>query len=495
VRQCGAYWGGNGRNRLRRVLAGGALAGGATVAGLALCAPPASAGTLTVRISGLPSGVPARVTVRGPDDYIRRLRASRTLRYLKPGRYRTTAASVRLAEFRYSAVVDRPIVRLRRATSATVRVRYTFSAPSADAAGISAGGIHACALTTGGAEKCWGYNARWQLGAVTDSWRSSTPVSVTGLATGATAIEVGGLHSCALAGDAPLCWGANNLGELGDGTVDDTFEPTAPSGLDSGIARISAGGHHTCAVTTEGGALCWGLNVNGALGDGTDTARLTPVGVSGLSSGVRAISAGAYHTCAVTVESAAFCWGYNYYGQLGDGTQSDAWTAAPVDGLSSGVVSISAGDNHTCALMQGGGVRCWGARDYGQLGDGKISMFPRSTPVAVGHLPRVSSLSAGREHTCVVTNAGAARCWGRGDWGQLGDGHRENRPTPVEVDFLSSGVTAISAGGLHSCAVTVTGAALCWGSNTHGQLGNGFMSGDGATPWPYVVIGFGMNLT
>lgn len=493
VRRCVRGPAGGRRHSAARLLSIVLVAGG-VAAGAAVCAPLASGAALEIRISGLPEGRTANVTVRGPDGYIRRVRASRTLRDLHAGRYRTSAASVRFAEYRYSPTVDRPTVRLRRPGRATVRVRYTFSGPSGDAAAISAGGIHTCALTTAGAVKCWGYNARWQLGAVTDPpWRSSTPVAVTDLTTGIAAIDAGGVHSCALTTDgAPLCWGANSYGELGNDTGDDTFEPTPVTNLSSGVAHISAGGHHTCTVTPAGSAVCWGLNTNGQLGDGTETITSTAVGVSGLSSGVRAISAGGYHTCAVTTAGSALCWGSNFHGQLGDGTTDDRLTPVAVDGLSSGVVAISAGDRHTCARMSDGSVRCWGARDYGQLGNGQISLDAQTTPVSVDGFSRgVTSVSAGGDHTCAVTTAGAAKCWGRGDWGQLGDWHMQDRPRPVSVYFLSSGVTAVAADGLHSCAVMVTGAALCWGSNTQGQLGNGFASGGGATLTPYPVVGFG----
>lgn len=460
-------------------------------------APPAIGARLTVKISGLPDGRTARVTVSGPDGYIHRVRVSQTLRGLQAGRYRTTAGSVRLAEFRYSPVVAQPSIRLRAGSRATVRVRYTFSGPSSNAVAISAGGIHGCALRATGAVECWGYNARWQLGVdTTPKYRSPIPLPVTDLSSGVAAIDVGGLHSCAVTSSgAPLCWGGNFYGQLGDTTLDDTFEPTAPHGLTSGIAVISGGGWHTCAVTTAGAALCWGLNSDGSLGDGTNDPRLSPVGVSGLGSGVKTISAGDAHTCAVTTGGAAFCWGDNLFGQLGNGTQADSWTPVAVKGLSSGVVGISAGEKHTCALLSGGSVRCWGARDYGQVGDGHFSVERQTTPVTVGGLaPGVASLSAGREHTCAATKAGVAKCWGRGDWGQVGDGQKKDRSRPVTVDFLSSGVTAVAAGGLHSCAITVTGAALCWGSDEDGELGDGWMSAGGAVPWPYVVIGFGMKL-
>ena len=190
-------------------------------------------------------------------------------------------------------------------------------------------------------------------------------------------------HTCALLSTGAVkCWGYNPHGQTGDGTT--TTPRTTPvdvSGLSSGVTAISAFYYHTCALLSTGAVKCWGLNTFGQLGDNSQTTRLTPVDVSGLSSGVDAISAGVYHTCAVLSTGAVKCWGYNPYGQLGDNSQTNRLTPVAVSGLSSGVTAISAGYLHSCAFLSTGAVKCWGGNNFGQLGDN--SQTTRLTPVAV----------------------------------------------------------------------------------------------------------------
>ena len=219
------------------------------------------------------------------------------------------------------------------------------------------------------------------------------------------------------------------------------------------------------------------------LGDGTfGNSAAVPGDVVGLSAGVAAIDAGQAHTCALTAGGGVKCWGNNWHGQIGDGTgPTDAPIPTPADvvGLDSGVAAVTGGGRHNCALMTTGTVKCWGWNVLGQLGDGTTT--DRNTPVDVldiggQPLSGVVSISAGWSHTCVVTTGGGAKCWGLNHAGQLGDGTSgsgKQSVAPVDVVGLQSGVSAVTGGGYHTCALTRAGGVKCWGSNDGGLLGFG----------------------
>jgi len=357
------------------------------------------------------------------------------------------------------------------------------------ASAVSAGGSHTCALTSSGGVKCWGRNDSGQLGNGTTT-DSKIPVNVSGLDSGVMAISAGiRSNTCTITylGGAK-CWGPNNSGQLGNGTNIDSIFPVDVSGLSSGTDAIAVGGIHTCAITDLGGAKCWGYNGSGHLGNGTNTNSNVPVNVSGLSSGVISITTGDGHSCALIDSGGVKCWGNNEVGQLGNGSIS--WMSnipVNVSGLSSGVSAIDAGGAHTCVVTSLGAVKCWGWNKDGQLGNG--TKKNSNIPVLVSGLSSgVSAISAGSEHTCALLTSGGVKCWGNNDYGQLGNGTNSSSNLPVKVSGLSSGVSAISAGGFHTCALLTSGGVKCWGLNGTGQLGNGTRTDSNV---PVNVLGFG----
>jgi alpha-tubulin suppressor-like RCC1 family protein len=297
-------------------------------------------------------------------------------------------------------------------------------------------------------------------------------------------------HTCAItSGGALQCWGQNDYGQLGDGTTTHRLSPVTVSGLSSGVVAVGVGDFHTCAVTQGGALWCWGRNDSSQLGDGTWTGRLTPVPVSGLRGGVVGVAGGWGHTCAVTSAGAALCWGENWSGQLGDGTTDYKATPVPVMGLGSGVVAVAGGGFRSCALTSGGAALCWGANAHGEVGDGTTTN--RRTPVSVAGLDRgVVAIAAAVQHACAVTNFGTVLCWGWNEYGRLGDGTTTMRLAPVPVTGLSDAV-GVTVGSLsHSCALMSSGTVQCWGSN-------GGALADGTTTerlTPVAAIGLGSGL-
>jgi alpha-tubulin suppressor-like RCC1 family protein len=378
-------------------------------------------------------------------------------------------------------------------------------------AAISAGGGNTCALLPNGTVECWGYGGgEVGNGSMSDS---VTPVAVTGL-TGVTAISAGGGGTaCALLSNGTVdCWGSTSDGQLGNGTTSSSYStPVTVTGL-TGVTAISVGADSTCALLSNGTVDCWGNTSDGQLGNGTTTGPDTcpdgpcssiPVAVTGLT-GVTAISAGDDSTCALLSNGTVDCWGSNGYGQLGNGTTTGpdtcsggvdgnpcSTTPVEVSGLTR-VTAISAGAGYACALLSNGTVDCWGNTSTGQLGNGTstgpdtCSGNPCSTtPVKVSGLTGVTAVSAGASNTCALLSNGTADCWGDNFYGQLGIGTSTGpdscsgypcSTTPVVVTGLA-GVTAISAGSDHICAVLSSGPVDCWGYNQDGELGNGSESG------------------
>lgn len=357
----------------------------------------------------------------------------------------------------------------------------TATATSAQPAGLSAtqiaaGDQHACALDEEGRAWCWGYNRSGQLGDGTATDRD-TPAAVASQERFAS-IVAGRSFTCGLteAGQA-WCWGDNSRGQLGDGTSgagsadEDRSSPVAVDGGPS-FTSLVAGQLHVCGLTSAGEAYCWGAYGSGQLGNDASGDQTSP----GRSAEELIFSTlapgGDTHTCGLTEEGTAWCWGSNNAGQLGDDTTTNARQPEPREVIGGHRFrAMVLGSRHTCALDMDGAAWCWGANHVGQLGDGTTETRPE--PVQVTSDTRFESISAGDAHTCATTATGAAHCWGSNAFGQLGTTDRaEMSATPVTVDS-DVAFAALSAAEEFTCGLATDGTVLCWGSNRSGWLGNG----------------------
>jgi alpha-tubulin suppressor-like RCC1 family protein len=368
---------------------------------------------------------------------------------------------------------------------------------------------------------CWGYNDSGEVGNGTadggPGGSISTPTRVLDKVGGplknVAKVTAGGESTCALLKDGTLrCFGYNGAGQLGDGTTGDPVNhlrvhPVAVklgNGLLGNVRSVSEGTSHTCAALNDGSAWCWGSDQYAQLGDGTTGdpsthLRLSPVRVrtsSGFLADVVQISAGEYHTCAVTGDGAAWCWGQDTFGQVGDGTTGDPTShiralarrvVRPNQQLS-GVSQISAASSHTCARRTDGSVWCWGTNANGELGDGTTgdpTLHSRLKAVRarseLGPLANIVNVGVGLQHSCARDTDGHAWCWGYDASGQLGDGTTGDPTTHSNLHaFLVeraandlNGVRFATGGSLHSCALGPNGSVWCWGVNSDGELGRG----------------------
>ena len=363
-----------------------------------------------------------------------------------------------------------------------------------DATAIATIWEHSCALHEGGTVSCWGKNIRGQLGNGQSGDRvvSSVPVRVAGI-TDATAITAGFEHSCALhEGGTISCWGDNYNGQLGNGQSGEnamsSVIPVQVADITDATA-ISIGGGHSCALHRTGAISCWGDNWNGELGNGQSGENANssvPVRVADITDAT-AISAGFGHSCALHQDGRISCWGSNEYGQLGNGQSGEnADSSVPVRVADiTDATAVAAGHQHSCALHRTGAISCWGNNYYGQLGDGQSGEnADSSVPVQVTDITDATAVTRSGLHSCALHQDGTISCWGIRESGRLGDGKGGFEVSwPVEVIGITD-ATGITTGSSHSCALHQTGTISCWGANDYGQLGNGV--------WlPQPVIGFG----
>lgn len=293
-------------------------------------------------------------------------------------------------------------------------------------------------------------------------------------ASASASLTLGRFTTCAITNiGAVKCWGNNSVS--GSKNV-----PTQVPTLTSGAIALASTDSTNCVLLDTGGVKCWGYNGTGLLGDLTTTSSATPVSVYGLTSGVKAISGGAEHICALLTVGTLQCWGSNNAYQLGNPAIGQRVIGYPtvVPNLS-GVTAIAAGGYHTCALLDAGNLKCWGNNSQGQLGND--SVFDSQSPTdVIKYGVTFTSVTAGDWHTCAISTSNKAYCWGKNYNSQLGLAEDANygRRVPTMVTITTTNISAISAGDIHTCAVLTTGVVKCWGPNwIDGRLGDGSVTG------------------
>ena len=374
----------------------------------------------------------------------------------------------------------------------------TTAAGSPRKAIVLGGGYQStCVLGDDGVADCWGQDGSGQLGngqtgtqrsclagEVGDSNRLALPAAAVAVAMRGESDDGGGAHACALlATGAVSCWGENGFGQLGTGDTTPLSTPSPPLVFPDGFAtaKLVLGNYHTCAISGDDRIKCWGSNQLGQLGPGVTGDVHAPGDDLALRGrAVAALAAGDDHTCALLEDGAVKCWGRNDAGQLGTGDLvnrgdgpgqlGDALLAVS---LGAPAIAVAAGAAHTCAVTNDGAVRCWGAGDAGQLGTGNDASALAPPAPAIALPGPAISVAAAADASCALLASGDVACWGAGGRGQLGSGDLTGRAAPAGVVSLPAKATALAAGAHHVCALLASGRIACWGANDSGQLGLG----------------------
>ena len=377
---------------------------------------------------------------------------------------------------------------------------------------VSLGDALSCGILDNGELKCWGYDHRGALGdGGTTNTNTDAPSSTAiDLGTGRTAVAVsaGHYHVCAILDNGDLkCWGNDLDGQLGDGGSNTDTNAPSSNAIDLGPGRtaveVSAGSGVTCAILDNGDLKCWGDNWYGQVGNGGGRGDVTSPPSTAINLGTGrtavAVSAGADFVCALNDIGEVRCWGTDESGQLGYGasTTMSGYTNSPgaaidltgivSDGDSGVAVALATGERHSCAILDSGDLKCWGAGLHGQLGNGNSSTnvySPSAIAIDLGTGRTAVAVDAGGDVTCAILDNGDLKCWGEDYYGGLGNGGTNtNTNTPTSVD-LGTGRTAVavSVGWFHTCAILDNGDMKCWGRDNQGQLGDGGSNTDQGSP-------------
>jgi alpha-tubulin suppressor-like RCC1 family protein len=363
---------------------------------------------------------------------------------------------------------------------------------------LAAGARHACALLDTGEVKCWGDDSAYQCGGAASGQGGAAGQGGSGGAGGAlptkikltgtvTDLALGDAHSCAIVSGAAWCWGENRYGQVGWAVTQAQATPRQVNGVQDATG-IAAGRAHTCAWGKNRPVSCWGEYLHGQLGNGDDFDTATPHVLGALPGKQKGIALGGAHGCALDVNGAVECWGWNAVGQLGTGTGEDQGKPVPTSPAIKNATAITAGLLSTCASVPTG-LECWGYAPFGNT----VGFVP--TPIALGG-SAPAEIALGDEHACVRRVSGDVACAGRNDLGQSGV------PGMIEVSWFDApvlvGATAVAVGARHSCAIGPAGKVSCWGDNGYGQLGvatpsSSAMPQDVPLPAPAVALALGAN--
>ncbi len=358
---------------------------------------------------------------------------------------------------------------------------------TSDATSISIKNDHGCVVVDGSI-KCWGANYTYQIG-TGDTTDSNIPFAVPGTS-GARVVDTGFFHTCAVIGESAYCWGNNGTGAVGDGTSISRGAPTLVTGLSSGVTDIGAGYNFSCAVS-NGALKCWGDNWTGQLGNNSTTRSLVPVQVQGMSSGVTKVGISAYNACAIK-DGEVYCWGPNWYNQLAtDSSTSSSIVPLKINGLPANIDNIAVGYYYVCASTITE-TYCWGSNRSGQLGAGTITSYPNVEVAQLNPITGVLSMSAGTDTTCANLDGNILKCWGGNQTNQFGNASNNSIGVPAPTLGLGTTASSLSVGSRSSCAVLSDGTIKCWGAAYNGVLGN-YNDKDTSTPTSVAILNSGVT--
>jgi alpha-tubulin suppressor-like RCC1 family protein len=353
---------------------------------------------------------------------------------------------------------------------------------------VSAGGRHTCGIRTTGRLYCWGLDNLGQLGNGGSNANEDTPTEVAGGFTDWTTVTAtSGGYACGRRATGRLyCWGGDTSGQLGDGgTNTEQDVPTEVAGGFTNWTAVAAGDSTTCGRRATGRLYCWGNDFYGQLGNGGANAeQTTPVLVSGGATDWTAVTVGGSHACGRRASGKIYCWGRDLYGQLGNGgANTDRGTPGLVAGAATNWTSVTAGGDHTCGRRANSRLYCWGRDLYGQLGNGGANT-DRGTPgLVAGAAADWTAVDTGADHTCGRRANARLYCWGHDFYSQLGNGGADaDRAVPTQIVIGAANWSAVDAGDRHTCGRRNTRRLYCWGSDDDSQLGDGGSDTDQAAP-------------